>query len=482
MSWAMRPRFGTPALVLLSAFVACVWLNQSVGGKDWEGLRDQVFAAPRQHIVELARYPFVFLYRRSLDERYYFEVASSILGEPADGEVIRHMHGAMPPGFRQDLPPADGRWHTPYVEVPLEYPPLNVPAIVLPRLLASTFKGYGFAFGGLMGLCLFFAIATGIDIARRGESTAKAVDRRWLLATGLLLAQGALAVQRLDPIATLCLALGVRAAVRRRTFAMGVMTGLAGAAKVTPLLVLPVLVAADATVWREPRKLARVAVGAALGLLVPFAPVVALAPHAALEMLRYHAARGLNVESTFGVALGIGRRLFGHVEAAPASFGSQNFVGPVPDFLAAASGPVTLVAVAWLTWVVAKRASLSAPAPDAAASEPTADRARVQRITVSALLAVLVIWLTGKVFSPQYLTWGIPLVLAIPGREGTRLAWGAIVAMGLTQLYFRGFYDLVVEQHTIALLVLGVRQAVLVGLGAVAARLATGPWPRPSLT
>ena len=48
----------TWGLVALAAFVACVWLNQSVGGKDWEDLRDRVFAAPAQHPVQYARYPF----------------------------------------------------------------------------------------------------------------------------------------------------------------------------------------------------------------------------------------------------------------------------------------------------------------------------------------------------------------------------------------------------------------------------------------
>jgi len=72
-------------------------------------------------------------------------------------------------------------------------------------------------------------------------------------------------------------------------------------------------------------------------------------------------------------------------------------------------------------------------------------------------------------------------VLAIPGRLGTRLAWVAILAMAVTQLYTRGFYDLVVAQAPIALATLAARQALLFGLLALAARgLDGGVEPAPA--
>jgi hypothetical protein len=108
-------------------------------------------------------------------------------------------------------------------------------------------------------------------------------------------------------------------------------------------------------------------------------------------------------------------------------------------------------------------------------SRPPSASARVSRLATSALAATAILWLTGKVFSPQYLTWSIPLVLAVPGRTGIRLAWVTIGAMALTQLYQRGFYDLVVEQRPIGLLALAARQAILFVLLALAARSALRP-------
>ncbi len=454
--WAKTPWLR----IALVAFVAMVWLNQSVGGKDWESLRDEVFAAPLSHPLLAARYPFVFLYRRSLDERYYFETAGAILGEPADAEVFRQMHGKMPAGFEKPLPPADSRWHAPYTEVPLEYPPLNLPFFIAPRCIVSTFAGYGYLFGGVMGLCLVLAVFLGVDVARQAGASLEERREKWLLAAGLLLAQGALSIQRLDPIAALFLALALHAAARRRPFTLGVAAGLAGAAKILPFLVLPALVVADRSLVRDRRSLLRVALGAALALAVGFGPLL-LSRVALSSMMSFHLARGLNVESTLGVLFGVLRALAGHREAAPASFGSQNFDGGWPDALAKLTLPLMLLALLWLAFRVHRR-------------PPAAEGARVERLGLAALASVAVLWLTSKVLSPQYLTWCIPLVLAIPGAVGRRLTWIAILAMIVTQLYFRGFYDLVVEQAPVALVVLVVRQALLFVLLGISLRALLG--------
>jgi hypothetical protein len=108
--------------------------------------------------------------------------------------------------------------------------------------------------------------------------------------------------------------------------------------------------------------------------------------------------------------------------------------------------PLALVAIGWLTL----RASKRRPRP-----------------ATAALTACIALWLTGKVFSPQYMTWAIPLVLAVPGR---RLAWALVLAMGLSQLYLRGYYDLVAQGAVIGVLSVAVRQAILGWMLFVSAR------------
>lgn len=430
--------------VAVAAFVACVWLNQSVGGKDWEELRDRVFAAPSAHPVQVARYPFVFLYRRSADERLYYEAAGAMLGAPYDAEVLRTMRGRLPPSFDVPLPPSDGRWHAPFREVPMEYPPLLLPFVLGPRALVTSFEGFGYVFGGLMGVCLAIAIALGLDAARRVGEGAEGVRRRAWLATALLLAQGALAIQRLDAVTTLALALGVHAAIRRRPAAAGFWVGLAGATKIVPILALPALVLADRDAYRTRAAKAQLALGAAAALALGFVPMALLSPHALPDMLGYHAARGLHCESTLGVLVSLGRLLASARAAATPSFGSMNLEGALPDLLAKLTGPLMLGAALFVAW----------RARSAAAHGP-------ERVALAVTMALAALWLTGKVLSPQYFTWAIPLVLAVPGKTGTRLAWALVAVTGVTQLYLRGYYDLVAEGAWIGVLSVAARQAIL---------------------
>jgi Glycosyltransferase family 87 len=449
-----RRKIALPALVC--AFVAGVWLNQSVGHKEWEAIRYGVFMQPREHPVDLIRYPFIFLYRRSHDEEIYFATASAILGQPYDQEAL--LRGGVPARFEHIVVPPDGRWHTPYVEVPFEYPPLALPFILAPRLVASTYTGYERAFGALMAACLVAACAVAIRIARRIEPDAKQSARRWWIASALLLAQGALSIQRLDASIALFLMLAVDAVTKRRAALVGVWTGLAASAKLLPALFLPVFAAVDRETYRRIRNLVVLGSGAALSVFAMLVLPFALAPGSLEVFGEYHARRGLQIESTLALLYGTVHALF--IGPAPTAYGygSNNLVGALPDALAQTTTPLTVLALAAL---VVWTARLPAPLEEAE---------RVTRIVLATLTAAVILWLGGKVFSPQYMTWGIPLVLAIPAVPRVRATWLLFVALVLTQLYMRGYYDNLCEQRAPALITAGVRQIALVALAVVAVR------------
>ncbi len=438
--------------------IAVVWLNQSVGLAEWDAMKVEIAAAPRDHIVDFVRYPFLFLYRRAPDEAMYWATARAILGRPFDEAALDR--GDVPASFAGVRSVSDGRWHAPYAEVPLEYPPPAVPFIVLPALVAPTFNAYARLFGGLMGACLVAAIAIAIRTARRVSIVDGSNRASWWLACALLLAHGAIAIQRLDAVVALLLALAVDAAVRRRPVWLGVWIGLAGATKFVPLLLLPVLIAADATFYRDRRQLVRVTATAATAFAIGLAPM-ALAGNGALgELLAYHARRGLHVESMVGTLYGAARALVGHAEAATLDFGSFNFHTPTADLLARACTALTLAAIALLAFFLWRR-------------EPPSDEDRARHIACAALAGTATLWLTGKVFSPQYLTWGIPLLLAVPGAAGVRLVGIGLGAILLSQIYLRGYYDYVYNQRAIGIASLVVRQLSIVLLLAMAMK-ATG--------
>jgi hypothetical protein len=448
---------------ILVAFVACVWLNQSVGLLSWEKLRYGVFTDPAAHVVDALRYPLVFLYRRSADEALYYGTAAQILGQPYDHEVFAlHSRGRVTGVSGYDAPPApsDGHWHAPWTEVRLEYPPPVLPFVLAPKLVTAGFEPYAKVFGALMGICMVLSIALAVDVLRRAGASRASLDARWWLAAALLLAQGALTIQRLDPLVALAMVATLRGAVRRRPVEMGLWAGLAGACKIVPLLVVPVMVASDWPFWRAGRRrLWHLGAAVAAGLAVGFGPMALASPRSVLEFFRYHGLRGLQVESTLGALVGAARLVLGTSRPATISYGSFNVDGAGADALARLCLPLTIAAIAALC-VLAARAGGAGD-----------EAARIERLARATLAATLVLWLTGKVFSPQYLTWGIPLALAIPGRRGVEAIGVAIAAFVVTQIYYRGFYDLVFDQRLVGVLAVLVRQAILVALLVVVVRV-----------
>lgn len=451
-AWPTRARWRA---IAFTSFVALVWLNQSLGGTDWEAFRDRTLADPSAHVVDAIRYPFMFLYRRAPDEALYYATASATLGRPYDVD-IRKTRGDSP------LPPLghpeDGRFHMPYAEVPLEYPPPNLPLVIAPRIVTSSFATYAYVFGALMGGLL---IAAGLIAARLGararasQPAASDDEALRIFALGLLLlAHGAIAIQRLDAIVALLLVLMVRAAVRRDDATLGFWGGLLGATKFVPILVLPVLVIASGV--RGGKRLATVALGATAGLALGLGPMIVMGRESLPAVLAYHAARGLHVESTLGVLYGTVKAVLGRPEAALLDYGSFNFHGPIADLLAKAALPLTLALVGAVAYA-------SRPLDDDAETDAETDpeTARITRIVLAALAATTALWLGGKVFSPQYLTWALPLVLALPGRSWLRISVALGLVVLVSQIYLRGFYDHVYNQWPAGVITMVVRLALL---------------------
>ena len=194
----------------------------------------------------------------------------------------------------------------------------------------------------------------------------------------------------------------VHSAVHRHDLRLGFWAGLVGAVKIVPILVLPIIVVAAAI--RAPRRLARIALGTLLGLGLGLGPMIALSPRALPLILAYHGKRGLQVESSLGVLYGAAKAILGDREAAKMSFGSFNFHTATSDTLARLALPLTLALVAVVFVVFLRRTPAALVAHEA--DEEIA--ARTERIALAMLATLVALWLGGKVFSPQYLTWAIP--------------------------------------------------------------------------
>ena len=445
---------------LLACLIGAGWLNQGMRRSLAEARAAEL--DPQHHPLNLGRYLLYLTYMRSDDEERYQAVASALRGLPYDHRRLND-RGTGTAAAIEAGPPEDGHWHRPYTEVPVEYPIAMLPLVLLPSFVGGTsFEIYARTFGLLMTALLLAGAALAVR-AQPGR------DRReqWTAMACLLLAEGSLAVQRLDAVLALLLALAFWAAAERRPWTLGTALGLATAAKFLPLLLVAPLVAADWEAWASARARTRALVGFATAAALGFLPML-FPPSALLDVLHYHGARGLQVESTWAVLIAAGKLLSGTAVPAEWSFGSWNLPGPLASFCAQLSMPVTLLLMALITVFLAR------------VPKPADDLARRDRLALALLLGLAALWLSAKVFSPQYLTWGLPLVLGVSGSRGRRLTWLFFAVLVATQVILCGLYVFVFAVSWVGEIALLVRLALLIAL--VVALVRDVATPHPSIS
>jgi hypothetical protein len=379
----------------------------------------------------------------------------------------------------------------PYRDFSLEYPPGALPVFVLPALdvvsgssdesrvwepvadVSDSAWRYAIAFAGLMALLGVGAIvATGASLSALDRPLADRVLAQGLLAVSPVLL-GGLLYTRYDLLPTALAAVGLALVLRARERAAGVAFGLAVAAKLYPILLLPL---AGAFVWRTRGRTAALRGGLALALtlVVAFLPFVALAPGGVWNSLREQGARGLQAESTPAsllVAVTRGAWKAGLVDHLPMHI-DEGEVGKLVT--AELHGPgvtagtvlstVLVAAIVLLTWA---RAALRPVTAD--------ELVRLCAVVLAALLAL------GRVLSPQFVIWLLPFVPLVAGRRGRAATVLLAAVLAVTHVWFPNVYrDYVnlLDAPSTALLV--VRNALLVALLVVLAWPAAA-WSRRGL-
>jgi uncharacterized membrane protein len=302
----------------------------------------------------------------------------------------------------------------PYRDVFVEYPP-GAFAVFLPPTAFGA-GHYNAAFKALMALCGALTIVlVALVLAELGASR-----RRIGVAVALLalapIALGPISLNTYDAWPALLTVLALWLLLRRHDLPAFAVLGLAVSAKVYPLVLVPL---AAWLVWRHAGA-RRTAI--ALGVLVVVAaavvaPFAAYAPHGVFESFRSQATRGLQVES-FGASLLLVLDRLGLYDAEvvrTTGVAGRNLAGGAADAVAAGLLVLEAVAVAtvWGLYARARDARELLPAAFAAA--------------VAGFLAFT------KVFSPQYLVWLLPLVVAAGGPVAVALAAVAVV---LAQVWF----------------------------------------------
>jgi len=315
---------------------------------------------------------------------------------------------------------ADGK--VPYRDFAVEYPPGALPMFALPGLAKpgqgqQVSRGFRQTFQTLMWACGALAIGAMALVLRALRRRTPVVWAALIFAALAPLLLGSVILSRFDlwPAAIVVLALAALVWGRVRTG--HALLGLGITAKLYPAVLVPV---ALAFVWRRRgRREALVCAGATAAVVVAvFLPFVILSPGGVWDSLRLQFDRPLQVESLGSALLLAGHHLFGVGVTGETSHGSQNLAGGGADALAIASVVVQALVLVWI-WASFARG-------------PATPESLV-RASAASLCAFVAF---GKVLSPQFLIWLIPVVPLVRGRRGIAASLLLALALALTQVWF----------------------------------------------
>jgi hypothetical protein len=348
----------------------------------------------------------------------------------------------------------------PYRDFGVEYPPGALPVFAIPALghaETADFDRFRQVFEALMWVCGALALGA-MSLALRSLGARPAHVAAALAFAALSpLALGSVVLSRFDLWPAALTACALAALLGRRHRLGSGLLGLAVAVKVYPLVLAPLAVV---HVWRERGRHEALACLGVLAAVVAtcFAPFLALAPGGVWDSVVRQTTRPLQVESLgSGVLLGL-HHVFGLTVHWKSSHGSQNLVGTGPDAIGALQTVLQIAALLAVWWLFARGPG---------------GRDELVRASAAAVVAFVAL---GKVLSPQFLIWLIPLVPLVRGRRGLQASALFGLALVLTQVWFPfRYWDLVFSFDPAASWLVLVRDLALVALLAVLVRREESP-------
>jgi hypothetical protein len=330
----------------------------------------------------------------------------------------------------------------PYRDFRVEYPPGSLVAFVAPALVASGYRGYRIAFEVLMGLCgLGLLAATGVVLT---ELRARVVPGLAFVAAATI-ALGPLTLGHYDHLPALFVSAALAALLGRRPTTSAVLLGLAIATKLYALVIVPVAVT---WIWRtSSRQAATRFLGIACAtVVVIFLPFVALSPGGIAWSIGDQLNRPLQLESSASAGLLVLHQVAGRPLGIDFSHRSVNLGGSSANAAAVASTLLELATLA-VIWIGFGRGSMSH-----------------RRVTLAAAASVFAFVALGKVFSPQFLLWLIPLAPLVVGTPAIAAMAGLAASVVLTRAYFPERWRDLILFEPLPVWLLAVRDAIVVAL------------------
>ncbi len=317
----------------------------------------------------------------------------------------------------------------PYRDFASEYPPVAMLLFSMPRLFSGAVYGwFVIAFEAEM-----LAFSCGIVwllsvIAWRQWHNIGRLAGTLLAYTAFLLCLGSIAELRFDLAAAFLILSSLACFVTDRRKAAWVILGVGIMTKIIPVLIAPLFLI---SLFR--RKLFReMVIGPLLSACTALAvalPFLLVAPLGLANSFLYHFERPLQLESSWSTPLLLMSKYAAYEVRIMNSYGSHNVFASLSDSLAALSGPITvlvLLAGYWLYWRRSSGDRMDAWDPSL--------------LMRFAAIAIATFILGGKVFSPQFLIWLLPLIPLVKGRDRSLILGVFAAVLLLTQWEFPSHY------------------------------------------
>jgi hypothetical protein len=327
----------------------------------------------------------------------------------------------------------------PYRDFAIEYPPGALPMFVLPAVMFGDARDahwsppndhghrYQRAFNSLVvALTAAMVIFTALSLdALRRRPAARLAAVSVVASSPLLI--GHVFVQRYDVWPAALTAAALAAALRGRFRLGAAALGLGVAAKVYPLLLVPVLLIVTAR-QRGVREAIMASASAVAAAALVFAPFAIASWQGTWQMLRHQLGGGLQIETVTSSLLVITRHLSdwlglqtSELTVRPEQHGLNRAIlaGTGIDATTTALNLLLVIALC-VIWVALARSS----------NDPREDLVRYSALTVAVALVL------GTVLSAQYITWLVPLVPLVAGWRGALATAAFVLAAALTHAWF----------------------------------------------
>jgi hypothetical protein len=340
----------------------------------------------------------------------------------------------------------------PYRDFEMAYPPLALVYFLAPHAV-----GLGMPLPPYLYACVFLgqsitlAVGIGLLLVRMAAHGRANSPRAVLLFyTLLVLACAPLLPWRYDLFPIFLSVLALSCFGSQRPGWAGFWLGLGIAAKLYPVVLLPVFALAYLAA-RQRRALAALMLSCLGAASACFLPWVGVKPGVVFSFLTFHARRGLEIESLPAAALMLAHRL-GLTDAGfVLNYGAVHLVSPLAPAI-----------IHWLPLAYVLVGGAGYLCCRIRFRQECTETGQVSAGTVAwfCVIALLGFILANKVFSTQYIFWLLPFAPLLPRRQAALLG----VSVGLTSLIYPWAWGGIMRMEMPALLLLNGRNALLLAL------------------